>query len=159
MADVDHPKTHVEEQVKNGDVELPRKQPESPKHEGIDPLTESDTMYPAENVQAGAKKANAAEEKQAEKNLDDSVGTPENEVAREDLAAQNEQAAKEATPDSQLPDEDKTATPGKGQQADKAPEDGHSGTDASPAGDTPPADSPEKGGDTSASNKTTSKKS
>ena len=42
MADVDHPKTHVENQE---DVTLPREQPESPKHEGIDPLTEGDTMY------------------------------------------------------------------------------------------------------------------
>lgn len=46
MADVDHPKTHVEDQ----DVKTPRVQPESPKDEGIDPLTESDTMYPRENV-------------------------------------------------------------------------------------------------------------
>lgn len=51
MADVDHPKTHVENQK---DVELPRKQPESPKHEGIDPLTESDTMYPADGDRVSA---------------------------------------------------------------------------------------------------------
>lgn len=56
MADVDHPKTHVEDQVEKGDVTLPRKQPLSPQHEGIDPLTESDTMYPAENTKADSTK-------------------------------------------------------------------------------------------------------
>lgn len=49
MADRKHPKTHVEDQ----DLDKPRKQPLSPQHEGIDPLTESDTMYPAENVKSG----------------------------------------------------------------------------------------------------------
>ncbi len=54
MADVDHPKTHVEDQ----DLKEPRKQPESPQHEGIDPLTEGDTMYPKEDTKAeGAKLA------------------------------------------------------------------------------------------------------
>ena len=62
MADVDHPKTHVEDQ----DIDLPRKQPESPKREGIDPLTESDTMYPAENVKENAARFNKKEEKAAE---------------------------------------------------------------------------------------------
>lgn len=47
MADADHPKTHIEDQE---NVDLPRTQPESPHREGIDPLTESDTMYPAENT-------------------------------------------------------------------------------------------------------------
>ena len=50
MADRDNPKKHVEDQ----DLKKPRKQPLSPQHEGIDPLTESDTMYPAENVKDGA---------------------------------------------------------------------------------------------------------
>lgn len=52
MADRDHPKTHVEDQ----DLKKPRKQPLSPQREGIDPLTESDTMYSAENVKADAEK-------------------------------------------------------------------------------------------------------
>lgn len=52
MADRDHPKTHVEDQ----DLEELRKQPESPLHEGIDPLTEGDTMLPRENVKADAEK-------------------------------------------------------------------------------------------------------
>lgn len=62
MADVNHPKTHVEDQ----DIDLPRKQPVSPKHEGIDPLTESDTMYPREDVKGNASEANKAEEKNAD---------------------------------------------------------------------------------------------
>lgn len=53
MADIDHPKTHVENQE---NVEEPRTQPESPKHEGIDPLTESDTMYGAEDVKTKSAK-------------------------------------------------------------------------------------------------------
>jgi hypothetical protein len=61
MADVDHPKTHVEDQ----DLEAPRKQPESPQHEGIDPLTESDTMYPAENTKDLSEKLSRKEEKRA----------------------------------------------------------------------------------------------
>lgn len=53
MADVDHPKTHVEN---DEDATLPRTQPESPKHEGIDPLTESDTMYPREETRSDSEK-------------------------------------------------------------------------------------------------------
>lgn len=57
MADADNPKTHVE----NQNIDLPRKQPESPKHEGIDPLTESDTMYPREEVKSEADKLHRRE--------------------------------------------------------------------------------------------------
>lgn len=53
MADSDHPKTHVEDQE---NVDLPRTQPESPHREGIDPLTESDTMYPAEDTKTVSEK-------------------------------------------------------------------------------------------------------
>lgn len=53
MADADHPKTHIEDQE---NVDLPRTQPESPHREGIDPLTESDTMYPAEETRAVSEK-------------------------------------------------------------------------------------------------------
>lgn len=61
MADRDHPKTHVEDQ----DLDKPRKQPLSPLREGIDPLTESDTMYPAENVKEGAEKFHKKEAKES----------------------------------------------------------------------------------------------
>lgn len=77
MADVDHPKTHVEDQ----DIDLPRKQPESPKHEGIDPLTESDTMYPRENVQEGAAKFNKKEEKLATENAESEASEKDSTVA------------------------------------------------------------------------------
>lgn len=53
MADVDHPNTHVENQE---DADLPRTQPESPKHSGIDPLTEGDTMYPSEDTKSESEK-------------------------------------------------------------------------------------------------------
>lgn len=46
MADREHPKTRVKDQ----DVDSLRKQPLSPQNEGIDPLTESDTMLPRENT-------------------------------------------------------------------------------------------------------------
>lgn len=61
MADIDHPKTHVEDQ----DLDEPRKQPKSPRHEGIDPLTESDTMYPASNTKSDSEKLARKEEKAA----------------------------------------------------------------------------------------------
>ncbi len=71
MADVDHPKTHVED---DKDAKLPRTQPESPKHEGIDPLTESDTMYPAEDTKdASAKLSKKVNDTPA---VDDENGTP-----------------------------------------------------------------------------------
>ena len=52
MADRAHPKTHVEDQ----DIDGLRKQPLSPRHEGIDPLTESDTMLPREDTKSESEK-------------------------------------------------------------------------------------------------------
>lgn len=52
MADAKHPKTHVEDQ----NLKEPRVQPESPHHEGIDPLTEGDTLYPAHDTKAESRK-------------------------------------------------------------------------------------------------------
>ena len=66
MADVDHPKTHVEDQK----LKSPRKQPISPQHEGIDPLTESDKMYPREDVKSNAEKFNEKEAKRAKKDVE-----------------------------------------------------------------------------------------
>lgn len=102
MADVDHPKTHVEDQ----DVDLPRKQPESPKREGIDPLTESDTMYPRENTKDVAEKFNKKEEKTA-------VADREADEAKvaETVSDQQEVNAQANTPNDLLPkndDENKT---------------------------------------------------
>lgn len=100
MADVDHPKTHVEDQ----DVDLPRKQPESPKREGIDPLTESDTMYPREDVKGNAARFNKKEEKTAVENRE----ADEAKVA-ETVADQQEVNAQANTPNALLPeDEPKT---------------------------------------------------
>lgn len=75
MADVDHPKTHVEDQ----DLSSPRKQPESPQHEGIDPLTESDTMYPRNDTKTDIEKAS---EKAA--NADSSKAPEDTTVADQD---------------------------------------------------------------------------
>lgn len=85
MADVDHPKTRVE----NQDVDLPRTQPESPKREGIDPLTEGDTMYPAEDVKGTAEKLAREEATEPEQ-------TPEEEVAEETVQAQEERVVNPA---------------------------------------------------------------
>jgi hypothetical protein len=94
MADVDHPKTHVEDQ----DIDLPRKQPESPKHEGIDPLTESDTLYPRENVKANAARFNAKEEKAAQ----EAAENPDESAVDTTVADQEERNAQANTPNSLL---------------------------------------------------------
>lgn len=99
MADVDHPKTHVEDQ----DIDLPRKQPESPQREGIDPLTESDTMYPAENVKANAARFNKKEEREAaERREAEGADESESKVA-DDVEAQQELQARANTPNDLLP--------------------------------------------------------
>ena len=103
MADVDHPKTHVEDQ----DVDLPRKQPESPKREGIDPLTESDTMYPREDVKGNAARFNKKEEKAAlEARENDEVESEQR--VKEDVEAQKELNAQDNTPNELLPSREKT---------------------------------------------------
>lgn len=73
MADREHPKTHVENQE---DVDLPRTQPLSPQREGIDPLTESDTMYPAQETRKESEKLSKKEANTAYQN-DSSVDTVE----------------------------------------------------------------------------------
>ena len=98
MADVDHPKTHVEDQ----DIDLPRKQPESPQREGIDPLTESDTMYPREDVKGNAARFNKKEEKAALEARENEQVESENRV-KEDVEAQQELNAQANTPNELLP--------------------------------------------------------
>lgn len=96
MADREHPKTHVEDQ----DVDLPRKQPESPKHEGIDPLTESDTMYPRTNTKTDSEKLARKEETSA-------ADTESEDKTAETVEDQNEVNAKANTPNDLLPETDK----------------------------------------------------
>lgn len=81
MADADHPKTRIEDQ----DVDLPRTQPESPKHEGIDPLAEDDTMYSAEETKTESEQLDRLQEKKAAENVgsDEPTSTPETERAAE----------------------------------------------------------------------------
>lgn len=100
MADVDHPKTHVED---DKDVKLPRKQPESPHREGIDPLTEGDTMYPAENTKSASERLSKKEaEAERDTTADEQVATT--------VADQEELNARSATPNEKLSDDTKTAT-------------------------------------------------
>lgn len=78
MADRQHPKEHSD----TGS----RKQPLSPQHEGIDPLTEGDKLYPREDVKGDATKE-AKKEAKAEPEV-----TPENKAAAETVQAQEERA-------------------------------------------------------------------
>lgn len=102
MADVDHPKTHVEDQDLEGGS---RTQPESPHHEGIDPLTESDTMYPAEDTKSDSEKlskklANTAHEHDnSQSTVDAQVHLGEDDTASDtaaDSTANHEESDKAA---------------------------------------------------------------
>ncbi len=117
MADVDHPKTHVEDQE---NVDLPRTQPESPHREGIDPLTESDTMYPAENTkdlsEKQTKKDNAKAYEAPASTVTPSTDSEEPArdeatASREDTLADDERRADSAddnvNDDGKLPDDTK----------------------------------------------------
>ena len=53
MADRKHPSAHVKDQ----DIKGLREQPLSPQHEGIDPLTEGDTMLERGSVDTPKKKS------------------------------------------------------------------------------------------------------
>lgn len=135
MADRDHPKTHVEN---DQDAELPRTQPDSPQHEGIDPLTESDTLYPREDTKAETEKLNAKEERDASKTAEAGDNAEEIQKSDQAVADQEEVQAKAATPNANLPDEDKTATTdqvAKEEKADKpaAPKDAKKAVPAKPA--------------------------
>lgn len=147
MADIDHPKTHVEDQK---DVELPRKQPLSPQNEGIDPLTESDTLYPRHDDKGDTIKADKAEESaalEALDNPDEAEPTPAEKTTKD----QQEVAAKANTPDALLPASDKTAA------SDTAP--GQADTATPDAGEQALPQEPHTDkGNTSPANKTTSKK-
>lgn len=93
MADRAHPKTHVEDQ----DLDGLRRQPLSPLHEGIDPLTESDTMYPRENTkEASAELAETRDEEVAEENATDEKEVEET-VADQKAVKKSEDKAAEKT--------------------------------------------------------------
>lgn len=121
MADVDNPKTHVEDQKLKGGT---RTQPESPKHEGIDPLTESDTLYPHEETRADSEKlsqkldgeapdTSAADETVAGQanlgNSDEPKDTPSDSTANH---AESDKAARDEAPanaDGKLPKDSQKA--------------------------------------------------
>lgn len=117
MADVDHPKTHVED---DKDAKLPRKQPESPHHEGIDPLTESDTMYPAEDTKGASERAGRKEEKTAAEQIDS--GEPDDDTkAQEKMVTDQEERAlhpADAKADETKPGQADDPTPDAGEKAE-----------------------------------------
>ena len=95
MADRKHPKTHVEDQ----DLDGLRKQPLSPLHEGIDPLTESDTMLPREDTKSESEKiAKKADAEVAQENQEDEAEVEEN-VADQKAVRKTEDKAAEKTAD------------------------------------------------------------
>lgn len=119
MADVDNPKTHVEDQVERGEVDLPRTQPESPHREGIDPLTEGDTMYPAEDTKDESEKLGRKQEKKAAEAVEN--GEPDADRERqaktvkeqEAVAAEADKPKQDTTPakDAAGNDQPQTAKP------------------------------------------------
>jgi paraquat-inducible protein B len=158
MADVDNPKTHVEDQVAKGDVELPRTQPESPKHEGIDPLTESDTLYPSEDTKAESERLAKSDDKAATEVAESDENSEEIQKTDQVAADQQEVDAKANTPNANLPDEDKTPTTDQVAKEEKAAADADKSADkpAAPAdakAATPakPAESPSDGSGADAS--------
>lgn len=153
MADREHPKTHVEDQ----DLKGLRKQPLSPQHEGIDPLTESDTMLPrneggAKSEKTEAKEAQAAADKQADTLQDqkhvESDDRPADEV-NEDKAADEATEAEgsgEESPAEEPTVDPKDTKPGKAD--DPTPDAGEKAEDQEPHTDK---------GNTSPANRTKSK--
>lgn len=132
MADRDHPKTHVEDQ----DLDGPRKQPLSPRHEGIDPLTESDTMYPAERT--GDPETATNEEPEEGRTLEDHLD-PTNQPSPESPASPDNEPADvpEKDADEELADSTKP-----GQPDDTTPDAGEKAEDQEPhtdKGNTSPA--------------------
>lgn len=95
MADRSHPKTHVEDQ----DIDGLRKQPLSPQHEGIDPLTESDTMLPREDTKSESEKlAKKADAEIAQQNREDEAEV-EKTVADQKAVKKTEDKEAEKTAD------------------------------------------------------------
>lgn len=88
MADINHPKTHVEDQ----ELDSLRRQPLSPQHEGIDPLTESDTMLPREDTKTESEKL---AKKQSKPKTDEAA--PSNEPAPESTVSEGDEPT-EPTP-------------------------------------------------------------
>lgn len=93
MADREHPKKHSD----TGS----RKQPLSPQHEGIDPLTEGDKLYPKYDTKAEAEKLRKAEAKSE---------PTSNEKVEQTVADQKEVDAKDNTPNDLLPKSDEKST-------------------------------------------------
>ena len=91
MADRKHPKTHVEDQ----DIDGLRKQPLSPRHEGIDPLTEGDTMLPREDTKSESEKlAKKADAEVAQENAEDEAEVEKNVADQKAVKKTEDKAAK-----------------------------------------------------------------
>lgn len=103
MADREHPKKHSDKGS--------RKQPLSPQHEGIDPLTEGDKLYPAYDTKAEAEKLRKKETKSTAQN-DKSADEVEQDVADQKAVEKSEENAAEETADSKKSDSSKGKTSG-----------------------------------------------
>lgn len=148
MADVDHPKTHVEN---DDSAELPRTQPLSPQHEGIDPLTESDTLYPREDTKAESERLAKSDDKAATEVAESDENSEEIQKTDQVAADQQEVAAKADTPNANLPDEDKTPTTDQVAKEEKAADKPEAPADAKAATPAKPAESPSDGSGAKAS--------
>lgn len=79
------------------DVNEPNIQPESPQHEGIDPLTTSETMYPRENTKAESERLAEEEAATTDKAAKKSAQTVKDQKASEKVAdLEAEKAAADA---------------------------------------------------------------
>lgn len=79
-------------------------QPESPKHEGVDPLTKGETLYPRTNTKVESKKVSKKESKATH-------DTTTDDKTAETVKDQEEVNAKANTPNDLLPESDKSETP------------------------------------------------
>lgn len=119
MADVDNPTTHVEDQ----NLSEPRVQPVSPQNEGIDPLTESDTMYPAEDTKTVSEErtqaTNNADHPTSSYEASQQAQTPAQDTTLADQEARNAQAnTASTTPSDSAPtDGSGSANAGNAQQS------------------------------------------
>lgn len=95
MADVDHPKTRVEDQELDG----LRRQPESPHREGIDPLTESDTLLPAQDTKKESEKLAKKQEKEAAEATEKQAQQVEENVDNQKVVDEKEKADAKAKVD------------------------------------------------------------
>lgn len=112
MADRKHPDTHVEDQ----NVKGVRKQPLSPIGEGIDPLTESDTMHSAEDTTKDVEKDNLTLEEHTDPTNQPSPEQPASPVNKPADADKTEKTADEKLAEDTKPGKADDPTPDAGEK-------------------------------------------